>query len=228
MVSPIGTVPKSFMSPRHAAASNWRARFLKHGMDGLGDAPRSGAPRTSTYDDAERLITLMLETKPSHATHLRRYRSRAPVQCPGVAARGQSAVSRIWRAFVLQPHRSETFKLSADPFFIEEVRGTARFCKRTVDSGHRRPLKNSTYLRRHLAYGVVFQQLLSRRNQLSSTAASAAAAAASESAIASSRSNARRLGTMLSRVSAVPTRSRKARVFQIDRWRRAMRACVCR
>jgi hypothetical protein len=34
----------------------------------------------------------------------------------------QSAVSRIWRAFALQPHRTETFKLSKDPLFIEKVR----------------------------------------------------------------------------------------------------------
>src|SRR6202041_2768112 len=34
----------------------------------------------------------------------------------------QTAVSRIWRAFALQPHRTESFKLSADPFFVEKVR----------------------------------------------------------------------------------------------------------
>ena len=30
-------------------------------------------------------------------------------------------VSRIWRAFGLQPHRSETFKLSTDPYFVDKV-----------------------------------------------------------------------------------------------------------
>lgn len=34
----------------------------------------------------------------------------------------QSAISRIWRAFGLQPHRITTFKLSKDPLFIEKVR----------------------------------------------------------------------------------------------------------
>jgi len=34
----------------------------------------------------------------------------------------QSAVSRIWRAFALQPHRNKTFKLSRDPLFVEKVR----------------------------------------------------------------------------------------------------------
>lgn len=34
----------------------------------------------------------------------------------------QTAVTRIWRAFGLQPHRQETFKLSTDPLFVEKVR----------------------------------------------------------------------------------------------------------
>src|SRR5207237_4826517 len=34
----------------------------------------------------------------------------------------QTAGSRIWRAFVLQPHRVKTFKLSKDPLFIDKVR----------------------------------------------------------------------------------------------------------
>lgn len=38
------------------------------------------------------------------------------------AGMSQTAVSRIWRAFGLKPHRGETFKLSTDPFFIEKVR----------------------------------------------------------------------------------------------------------
>ena len=32
------------------------------------------------------------------------------------------AISRVWRAFGLQPHRSETFKLSPDPQLVEKVR----------------------------------------------------------------------------------------------------------
>jgi hypothetical protein len=33
-----------------------------------------------------------------------------------------SSVQRIRRAFGLQPHRAETFKLSTDPLFVEKVR----------------------------------------------------------------------------------------------------------
>lgn len=119
---PIRPSPKNSASPGHAAGSKWRVRFIERGIDGLSDAPRSGAPRTITDEDVERVITLTLETTPKDATHLRRYRRRAPVRWPGAAARGQSAICRIWRAFALQPHRSETFKLSTDPFFIEKVR----------------------------------------------------------------------------------------------------------
>jgi hypothetical protein len=35
------------------------------------------------------------------------------------AGLSQTAVSRIWRAFGLRPHRSESFKLSTDPFALQ-------------------------------------------------------------------------------------------------------------
>jgi transposase len=94
----------------------WRNRFLKHGIDGLLDEPRPGAPRKIGDADVERVITLTLEAKPDDATH---WSTRLMAQRTGMS---QSAISRIWRAFGLQPHRSETFKLSKDPLFIEKVR----------------------------------------------------------------------------------------------------------
>lgn len=94
----------------------WRRRFLEHGPDGLLDEPRSGAPRRLMDAHVERVITLTLESKPEEATH---WSSRLLAKRAGMS---QSAVSRIWRAFGLQPHRSETFKLSTDPLFIDKVR----------------------------------------------------------------------------------------------------------
>jgi transposase len=94
----------------------WRRRFLKHGVDGLWDEPRPGAPRKITDTDVERVITLTLETKPEDGTH---WSTRGMAKKCGMT---QSAVSRIWRAFALQPHRSETFKLSKDPLFVDKVR----------------------------------------------------------------------------------------------------------
>lgn len=94
----------------------WRARFLSQRLDGLLDEPRPGAPRTITDADVERVIARTLETLPRDATH---WSTRAMAQASGLS---QSAISRIWRAFGLQPHRTETFKLSQDPLFIEKVR----------------------------------------------------------------------------------------------------------
>ena len=94
----------------------WRTRFGRAGVDGLLDEPRPGAPRTITDEDVERVITLTLESTPEDATH---WSTRSMAKDSGLS---QSAISRIWRAFALQPHRSETFKLSTDPLFIEKVR----------------------------------------------------------------------------------------------------------
>jgi transposase len=94
----------------------WRRRFLKLGVDGLLDEPRPGAPRKISDADVERLIAKTLETKPRGATH---WSTRSMAR---ETMMSQSAVSRIWRAFGLQPHRAETFKLSKDPLFVEKVR----------------------------------------------------------------------------------------------------------
>ena len=94
----------------------WRRRFLGHRLDGLWDEPRPGAPRTVTDDDVERVIVKTLEETPANATH---WSTRSMAAATGMS---QSAVSRIWRAFALKPHRVESFKLSPDPQFIEKVR----------------------------------------------------------------------------------------------------------
>jgi transposase len=94
----------------------WRRRFARDGIDGLLDEPRPGAPRAISDEEVERVITLTLESRPRGATH---WSTRSMAEASGMS---QSAVSRIWRAFALQPHRTETFKLSTDPYFIEKVR----------------------------------------------------------------------------------------------------------
>ncbi|WP_434551814.1 IS630 family transposase [Salinisphaera hydrothermalis] len=94
----------------------WRRRFIQDGCDGLLDEPRPGAPRRISDEDVERVIALTLESMPADATH---WRTRSMARATGINA---TAVHRIWRAFALQPHRIETFKLSRDPLFIEKVR----------------------------------------------------------------------------------------------------------
>src|SRR5881392_3783469 len=94
----------------------WRRRFLHKRVDGLLDEPRPGAPRTVSDAQVERVVTVTLETTPREATH---WSTRAMAARCGLS---QSTVGRIWRAFGLQPHRAETFKLSRDPLFIDKVR----------------------------------------------------------------------------------------------------------
>ena len=99
-----------------ATVGKWRSRFVANRLDGLLDEPRPGAPRQITDADVERVITETLESAPKDATH---WSTRSMAKASGLS---QSAVSRIWRAFALQPHRTENFKLSKDPLFIEKVR----------------------------------------------------------------------------------------------------------
>jgi transposase len=94
----------------------WRKRFLADRLEGLADEPRPGAPRTVTDTVVEQVITKTLEERPKASTH---WSTRGMAEAVGLS---QTAVSRIWRAFGLKPHLSETFKLSTDPFFVEKVR----------------------------------------------------------------------------------------------------------
>lgn len=94
----------------------WRKRFAAKRFDGLGDEPRCGAPRKIGDDKIADVMTKTLEAMPSHATH---WSTRSMAKASGLSV---STVHRIWNAFSLQPHRSETFKLSTDPQFVEKVR----------------------------------------------------------------------------------------------------------
>ena len=96
--------------------TKWRRRFVELRVDGLLDEPRPGRPRTVTDEQVEAVIVKTLETTPKDATH---WSTRSMAREVGLT---QSAVSRIWRAFGLQPHRQETWKLSKDPLFIDKVR----------------------------------------------------------------------------------------------------------
>ena len=99
-----------------ATVGTWRRRFVERRLEGLADEPRPGAPRTITDADVERVVTKTLETRPKDSTH---WSTRG---MPEAAGMSQTAVARIWRSFGLKPHLRETFKLSADPFFVEKVR----------------------------------------------------------------------------------------------------------
>jgi transcriptional regulator with XRE-family HTH domain len=94
----------------------WRARFLKARLEGLYDEPRPGAPRKIGDDQIEQIVIQTLESTPRGQTH---WSTRELAKASGLS---RMTISRIWRAFGLQPHRSETFKLSPDPLLVEKVR----------------------------------------------------------------------------------------------------------
>ena len=100
----------------HATVRKWRNRFAANRLDGLLDEPRPGRPRTVSDAQVEEVIVKTLESTPRDATH---WSTRSMAAEVGLT---QTAVSRIWRAFGLAPHRQETWKLSRDPQFVEKVR----------------------------------------------------------------------------------------------------------
>ena len=99
-----------------ATVSKWRRRFVDKRLDGLLDEPRPGGPRSITDEQIEQVVVATLERTPKDATHW----SRASMAAETGLSR--STVGRIWRAFSLKPHLTDTFKLSSDPLFIEKVR----------------------------------------------------------------------------------------------------------
>src|SRR4051795_921741 len=99
-----------------SSVRKWRNRFAEHRLDGLTDEPRPGQPRKITDEQVEEVIVKTLETTPKDATH---WSTRSMAAEVGL---NQTAVHRIWKAFGLQPHRQDAWKLSKDPQFIEKVR----------------------------------------------------------------------------------------------------------
>jgi transposase len=104
----LGTSPQT--------VSKWRQRFARTRIAGLAETPRPNVDRRFGDDRVEEVIRATLESTPKGATH---WSTRKMAKALGVS---QSSVSRTWRAFGLKPHRSRTFTLSTDDFFVEKVR----------------------------------------------------------------------------------------------------------
>lgn len=99
-----------------ATVGKWRARFVQDRMAGLFDEPRPGTPRQISDAKIEDVIVRTLESTPRGATH---WSTRGMAKATGFS---HMTISRVWRAFGLQPHRTETGKLSPDPLLVEKVR----------------------------------------------------------------------------------------------------------
>ena len=104
------------MKITRGTVARWRKRFDQLRLEGLHDEPRPGAPRSISDERVERVIVETLESTPKGATH---WSTRDMAKHSGLS---HSTIGRIWRAFGLQPHRSETFQLSNDPLFVDKVR----------------------------------------------------------------------------------------------------------
>ena len=105
-----------FLHINRLTVGKWLGRFRRYRLEGLMDEPRPGAPRSITDAQVEAVVTRTLESMPSGAGQ---WSTRSMAEASGLS---QTAIVRIWRAFGLQPHRTETFKLSTDPLFIDKVR----------------------------------------------------------------------------------------------------------
>jgi transposase len=110
------TVIASQLHTMQHTVGKWRRRYLESGLDGLLDEPRPGTSHKLSYRDVESVLALTLESTPADATH---WSTRSMAKRVGLS---RNSIHRIWQAFSLAPHRSETFKLSKDPLFIDKVR----------------------------------------------------------------------------------------------------------
>jgi putative transposase len=100
-----------------ATVGKWRRRFIERRITGLYDELRPGKPRSIDDERVAELIQTTLHSKPiDGATH---WSVRSLATETGIS---RTSVHRYMKLFKLQPHRSETFKLSTDPFFVEKLR----------------------------------------------------------------------------------------------------------
>jgi putative transposase len=102
-----------------ATVGKWRRRFLGRRVQGLYDELRPGRPRSVEDEQVAALLKRTLSRKPKTGTH---WTVREAARVSGIS---KSTVHRLFQAFAVQPHRSRTFKLSNDPFFVEKVRDIA-------------------------------------------------------------------------------------------------------
>ncbi|MGH7775568.1 MAG: IS630 family transposase [Candidatus Dormibacterales bacterium] len=104
------------MRVANATVGKWRRRYIERGLAGLLDEPRCGAPRMVSDDEVEAVVVKTLEATPRGATH---WSTRSMAEASGLS---DTTVLRIWHAFGLQPHHTDSFKLSNDPQLVEKVR----------------------------------------------------------------------------------------------------------
>ena len=95
--------------------TKWRSRFVEQRLEGLADEHRVGRPPSITIEQVEDVVVATLESSPANATHWSR---TSMAQRSGLS---KSTIGRIWKDFELKPHRTDGFKISTDPQFVDKV-----------------------------------------------------------------------------------------------------------
>ncbi len=99
-----------------STVSVWRTRYRERGIAGLHNELELGRPRSTGEGQIAKLINTALKSRPKSKTHWSR---RSLAEATGLST---TTVHRYLTMFGVQPHRSRSFELSTDPFFIEKVR----------------------------------------------------------------------------------------------------------
>ena len=94
--------------------SHWRRCRRERGVAGLHGELRPERPRSHDDEQVAALMRKVLHSRPPNATH---WSVRTVAADTGIS---KSTVARYFALFGLQPHRSKSFKLSTDPFFVEK------------------------------------------------------------------------------------------------------------
>ena len=113
-------LPSKYIAQRLGTSQDtvrvWRRRFAAGGPDVLTHAaPGRGRNRQSPAAREQQVVDATLHTEPPRATH---WSLRTMAAAQGLSP---ASIHRIWHAHGLQPHRVRTFKLSADPRFVEKL-----------------------------------------------------------------------------------------------------------
>lgn len=95
----------------------WRRRFVARRISGLYDEVRPGKPRSIDDERVAELIHTTLHKRPRNGAT--QWSVRDLEAETGIS---KSSVQRYLSLFGVRPHRTESFKLSTDPFFVDKLR----------------------------------------------------------------------------------------------------------
>ena len=114
------TVMKAVGLCANTLGSLWR-KFAGTRLSGFSGLPRTGAPHSISNEKVHLVVEKTLSSIPEGTTY---WSTRKIAKERGLY---NDFVVRIWKTFGLKPHRSESFQISTDPYYVEEVRDVTDF-----------------------------------------------------------------------------------------------------